>query len=168
MKESFDQFTRRNGRKVYNYILRMLRNREDTEDVTQEVFVAVYAKFEAVEPDAREAYLFRTAYNRAVNFSRKRKRNPETPQSEFVEPATDDNVQPDASVDDRNAGIHDALQNLNENERTAIEMKYYQKMSYQQIAEILGITPAAVDSLLIRARKKLKKKISQDRKGSAV
>ena len=168
--ESFEQFTKRNSKRVYNYILRMARNREDAEDITQEVFTAVYARFKEISPEARDAYLYRSAYNRTVNYSRKRQRDPEVQQSEFVEPAMEEETVADdtAVVADRNTAIREALSRLNDNERAAVDMKYFQNLSYKQIAVALDITPAAVDSLLIRARKKLKKIISQDRSDSAV
>ncbi|MCD4829457.1 MAG: sigma-70 family RNA polymerase sigma factor [Candidatus Cloacimonetes bacterium] len=157
--ESFERFSRRNGGRVFNYVLRMVRNREDAEDITQEVFLAVHEKFGGIAPEARDAYLFRAAYNRTVNFARSRNRNPEVQQSEFVEPATED---PPANDDTKNAAIRAAMSRLNDNERVAVDLKYFQNMSYGQIAGVLDITPAAVDSLLIRARRKLKTYISQE------
>ena len=165
-QERFEQFSRRNGKRVYNYILRMIRNREDAEDITQEVFLAVYGKYDSIAPEARDSYLFRAAYNRAVNFARRRGRDPEVQQSETAEPSVEDT--PQDTSDGRNDTIRAAMARLNDNERAAVDMKYYQAMSYKDIADVLGISPAAVDSLLIRARRKLKKIISQDAKDSVV
>jgi len=51
--------------------------------------------------------------------------------------------------------LHSALGQLPENQRSAILLKMFQDMSYRQIAEILDVTPSAVDSLLVRARRNL-------------
>jgi len=160
--ETFSQFSKRNGARVYNYILRMVRHREDAEDITQEVFLAVYEKYDGIIPEARDAYLFRAAYNKVVNYSKARGRSPEVQQETFEEPCQETDTDEEALQRTRNHNIREALARLNENERAAIDLKYFQKMDYRNIADVLDVTPAAVDSLLIRAKRKLKKIIAQD------
>jgi RNA polymerase sigma-70 factor (ECF subfamily) len=58
--------------------------------------------------------------------------------------------------------LHRALKQLPENQRSALLLKRFQDMSYRQIAEILDVTPSAVDSLLVRARRNLSANLAQD------
>ena len=75
MKQTFNEIITAESPKLFNYLRKILRNKEDAEDVLQEVFIAVYKHWDTISPEAREAYIFRTAYHKALNYIKKRKNN---------------------------------------------------------------------------------------------
>lgn len=164
MSKKFEQVLLANQRKVYNYLLKLVNNRDDAQDLLQNVFLSFYEKMDKVNSHAYEAYLFKTAYHQALNYLRKRKNNP-------VFTVEDTSVFNESIVysdneneiqERKNKLVLDALAQLPPNMVEVIELQYYQKKSYKQIAEFLHTSVPAVDSLLVRAKKKLKKIISQE------
>jgi RNA polymerase sigma-70 factor (ECF subfamily) len=163
----FEEILRSENRKIFNYLLKMLRNREDAEDTTQEVFLAFYRKMETVDEKSYRSYLFKSAYNQALNKIRKNKSyNKVYNSTAAVENYPD--KQPDSNDNFHKELVSNAFRKLKPQEAQLIEMQYYQKMSYQQIAEALGLSVSAVDSRLVRAKKKLKKFILQEKKSGIV
>ncbi len=158
----FDVILQNESKKIYNYLLKMLRNKEDAEDILQETFIAFHKKMNSVKESSYRSYLFRTAYNKALNFIKKRDaKNKLVTNYNEMEHFED---KPTANNEDQNKLIEDALAQLKPKEALLIELQYYQKMSYRQMAEVLETTPSAVDSKLVRAKKKLMKILNEQKK----
>jgi len=158
----FEVVLHNESKKIYNYLLKMLRNKEDAEDILQETFIAFHKKMNSVKESSYRSYLFRTAYNKALNFIKKRDtKNKLVTNYNEMEHFED---RPTESSENQNELINNALAQLKPNEALLIELQYYQKMSYKQIAEVLETTPSAVDSKLVRAKKKLMKIITEQKK----
>jgi len=66
--------------------------------------------------------------------------------------------------EDKNSLVKNALSQLKQEEAFIIELQFYQKMNYKQIAETLETTQSAVDSKLVRAKKKMIKIINEQKK----
>ena len=160
--EKFEVLLQNESKKVYNYLLKILRNKEDAEDILQETFIAFHKKMNSVNESYYKSYLFRTAYHKALNLIKKRntKNKLVTTYHEmehFEDVSTNNNEQ-------QNELVKDALSQLKTEEAILIELQYYQNMSYKQIAEVLETTQSAVDSKLVRAKKKLIKIITEQKK----
>lgn len=148
----------------------MIRDREEAEDILQEVFLAFWNKIEGINEKTHLAYLYRTAYNRTINRIKKIGRSKEFPVDSI------EKLQPYIQEDEVNTNTNDDLSNLVANalsklktkESILIELQYFQKMSYAEIADKLGLSLSAVDSRLFRAKQKLKKIISQDMQPTTV
>lgn len=164
MEKSFNEIIMAESPKLFNYLRKILRNQEDAEDILQEVFIAVYKHWDTISPEAREAYIFRTAYNKALNYIKKRNNQPDTslikPEllsfSDSIE-STEDNQEK------QNEEIRFAMNELPAKYSILIELKYFQNKSYREIAEIVDLTESAVDSRIVRAKKKLRKIILKRR-----
>lgn len=155
----FESLVNSEGKKIYNYLHKMLRNKEDAEDITQETFLACYEKWETIAASSRKNYLFKTAYHKALNLIRsKKKKDPILLENTELLKAK----QP-PEKNPNNALVRRALSKLNVEETTLIELQFYQKMSYKQIAKIMGTTASAVDSKLVRAKKKLRDFITKEK-----
>jgi RNA polymerase sigma-70 factor (ECF subfamily) len=159
MKETeFQSILQKTGKKIYNYLLKILRNKEDAEDIYQEVFISFYKKADGINPEYYENYLYKTAYHKALNLIKKQKRHNEIPFDEIFQ-KTDS---PDESNEQKNIAIKNAIRKLKPKEALLIELQFFQKKSYKEISKIMSLSESAVDSRLVRVKKKLRKIIMQD------
>ncbi len=162
--EDFKKILNETGKKIFNYLFKILRNREDAEDIYQEVYFSFYKKFNKINPDYYETYLYKTAYHKALNFIKKQKRKQTL---ELYKP--ENLIYEDKNQEEQKSGmVKEAMQKLKPKEALLIELQYFQKKSYKEIAKILSISQSAVDSRLVRAKKKLRKIILQDYKDKIV
>ena len=70
--DKFEELLQNESKKLFNYLLKILRNREDAEDILQETFIVFHKKMNFVRESSHKSYLFRTAYHKALNFIKKR------------------------------------------------------------------------------------------------
>ncbi|MCD6177219.1 MAG: RNA polymerase sigma factor [Candidatus Cloacimonetes bacterium] len=158
----FEVLLQNESKKLYNYLLKILRNKEDAEDILQETFIAFHKKMNSVKESSYKSYLFRTAYHKALNLIKKRNAKNKLvtnyQEMEHFEDKQSKNNQQQKEL------IKDALSQLKPEEALLIELQFYQKMNYKQIAETLETTQSAVDSKLVRAKKKLIKIINEQKK----
>ncbi len=159
MNEKFEVLLQNESKKLYNYLFKILRNKEDAEDILQETFIAFHKKMNSVKESSYKSYLFRTAYHKALNLIKKRN----TIIINYNEMGHFEDKQP-KNNERQNELIKDALSQLKPEEALLIELQFYQKMNYKQIAETLETTQSAVDSKLVRAKKKLIKIINEQKK----
>ena len=154
---SFERMYKRHVGDVYRYALAVLRQPADAEDVTQTTFLNAYRAFERGErPRNAQNWLIAIAHNVCRQRFRQAQRRPE-------EVAFDDRVGevvPEAeskgpSADD----IQRALGHLAFNQRAALVMRELEGRSYAEIAEILGISVSAVETLIFRARRALREQL---------
>ncbi|HET9673900.1 MAG TPA: sigma-70 family RNA polymerase sigma factor [Gaiellaceae bacterium] len=154
---SFERMYKRHVGDVYRYALAVLRQPADAEDVTQTTFLNAYRAFERGErPRNAQNWLIAIAHNVCRQRFRQAQRRPE-------EVAFDDRVG-DVVPDDESAGpsaedIQRALGHLAFNQRAALVMRELEGRSYAEIAEILGISVSAVETLIFRARRALREQL---------
>lgn len=150
---------------VVNTCFGIVHNLADAEDVAQEVFVEVFRSASGFRADARlSTWLYRIAVNRSLNWVRSRKRRNWLLPFEGIfsaahEPAGTET--PASGIESRQRAqlLHWAVDSLPDNQRTAFVLNKYEELSYQQVAEVMELSVAAVESLLHRARKNLQKKL---------
>jgi RNA polymerase sigma-70 factor (ECF subfamily) len=161
--ERFTTLLDQYGNRIFQYLRKLLRSREDAEDVYQNVFVAFHAKADGVHPDAIETYLYRAAYNQAVNHikSRQRKKETDLPDT-FVVPEPDHDENPIQVR--KNEAIRRAFLELSDKESSVLHMQFYDQKSYREIAEIMSMSESAVESLLVRAKRKMRTLLAQEMK----
>lgn len=151
-EEILREMMKNEGSKVFNMILRMLRQREDAEDVFQEVFTSFYEHLEDVKPEARGSYLYRIAYNKTLNRIAARKRKYKMLARQKQEPQ----VHKEPDTEKRNRLIRDSLARLKPVDALLIELQFYQKKSYREISDITGLSMGSVDGRLVRAKRRLR------------
>jgi len=156
---------------VVNTCLGIVHNQSDAEDLAQEVFLEVFRNADQFRGDARiSTWLYRIAVNRSLNFMRanRRKRFWQSLEETFSggrnhsrEISENRNDQPDNEIKDqqRRDMLHKAIDNLPERQRIAFTLNKYEDLSYQQVAEIMELSLASVESLIHRAKKNLQDQI---------
>ncbi len=159
----FEEAVQEYKNRIFNYIYRNVSVREDAEDIFQSVFVSLYKSYNKVDENTMSAYIYRIAHNRIVDYYKRSSKNKKKEQDILHNSASGDEVMyTERTVADKNDKIREALKKLSERESQAINLQFYEKKSYKEIADIMDSTASAVDSLLIRAKRKLKKIISQE------
>ncbi len=158
--EEFESFLIANEKRIYHYLLTLLSNEADAQDVLQDTFIAFYEHINAIEKTTSVSYLYRIAHNKALSFKKKSKRVTLHPPEDF------DNL-PDTSNHIQQADytlLHNAMADLPVKLSSVIHLQYYENLSYKEIADKLGFSVKAIESLIVRAKKILRKKLLQERK----
>lgn len=139
---------------VYRFAFSFLKDAQEAEDISQEVFLRLYRTAESYRSlAALRTYLFRIARNLCIDHLRKMRPNTMTDPPEAVSPKTPLTQLCAAELKKQ---IDLILSGLPENQRAAIYLRHEQGMSYNEIAETLGVTLHAVESLLTRARREFR------------
>jgi RNA polymerase sigma-70 factor, ECF subfamily len=140
--------------RVRGYISFRVRDPDDADDMTAEVFRRVVAGPAPVETAARPAWIFRVAHNVIVDHYRRR-RLPLVPSGVLDRPDDAPSL-PDRLVRDEQLRATDrALRGLPGSQRAAIYLRFYEDLPYDQIASILGMPAATVRSHVFRGLKRL-------------
>lgn len=151
--------------RVFGTIAKMLGGVEGAEDLAQKVYLRIWNARGRYEPRSKfSTWMFSIMRRLVLNERRGRARRgavfyapgpDETPR----DPVSLDLPSGEASASELAAAIDAALDNLPEDQRTAIILRRYEEMPYGEIAEVLGTTVPAVKSLLFRARETLRTKL---------
>jgi RNA polymerase sigma factor (sigma-70 family) len=151
----FERMYRRHAGDVYRYALAVLRNPSDAEDVTQTTFMNAYRAFTQGErPQTPKNWLIAIAHNVCRQRFRQAARRPS--EVELNEDLAEAFVAEESiAVED----IQRALGHLAFNQRAALVMRELEGRSYAEIAEILEVSVAAVETLIFRARRALREQL---------
>lgn len=132
---------------VYRFVLKNLRHEEDARDVIQSAFEKMWRNREAVIMEKSKSYLFTIAYNQMIDHIRKVKRISLT--EDFSETSLGVNHHHSKNV---RKTLQDALNRLNETQRSLVMLKDYEGYSYDEIGKITGLNESQVKVYLHRAR----------------
>src|SRR5215470_3067220 len=139
---------------VFRLISRYFRNREDVEDIAQDVFLKVFARIDQVRPDQNfPGWLARVTVNSCYDELRKTRRRKEAMETYGPEAAAEQTVAP--REPDSLGRARAALQRLDPKLRIPLVLKEVDDMSVEEIAKTMGLTQTNVKVRLFRARKKL-------------
>ena len=144
---------------VFTLALKMLKNREEAEEVSQDTFIKVYKKLKKFKGDSKfSTWIYRVAYNTSLDRikSNKRKQNTVTI-NEFTEHEvkTLDNALSMMEAQEKKQAIQDCLQMLPADDCALLTLYYFEELSLEEIAKVIGITANNVKVKLFRSRKKL-------------
>lgn len=162
---AFEQLLFTFEKTIFNHIYRILGDRRDAEDLTQETFVKVYKNLKKLDPDGNfRSWLYKIATNTTYDHLRKKKKQPpvllvgenEWP-FETLEPGlTYDNTEKVAD----SADLGEALSKLKPIHKTVLLLFYQQDMSYEEIAQMLSLSLNTVKTHLRRAKLALKQELT--------
>lgn len=154
--DAFNLLVSRWERRVFNYILRLVGNREDALDLTQDVFLKAYQNVGKLDDHSRFApWLYRIAHNES--FSLLRRHRPDGEElHESPPPAPGPRLLPVETA----LAVTSALGRLNQEQREAVELKIYQGFKFDEMADILGCPVSTVKSRLYTALDLLKEALA--------
>lgn len=173
-RDAYRTLVERYHKRVFSLAFEIMQSREDAEDVTQEAFVKAYLSLRHFKGDSTfYTWLYRIAYNMAIDLRRKHQRRGYRESAEYQDDRTgEDNAAPISS--DRFTSQFDtmmrkeeqdkirvAMAGLSEDHRTVIVLREVDGLSYDEIADMLGISKGTVMSRLFYARKRLQKELSE-------
>jgi RNA polymerase sigma-70 factor (ECF subfamily) len=170
-EQAFKKLVETHQKLVVNTCFGMVQNREDAEDIAQDVFIEVYRNIKKFRADSKlSTWLYRIAVNRSLNHIRDNKRNRwfysfedevATKNREIQQLRSSKADQPEFELENKQRAIilHEAISNLPKNQKVAFTLSKYEELSYQEIAEVMELSVSSIESLLFRAKKGLQKKL---------
>lgn len=162
---AFEQLVRLHQDRVYDFCVRMLNDREEAFDLTQEIFLSVHQNVDKFRADAKlTTWIFRISRNHCLNRLKYLKRRGRGRSEEFGEANEGDiseslggSQSPDDAVGRKRERqlVHQAIEHLDEEQRSLVVLRDVEGLSYDEIMEITELPEGTVKSRLHRAREKL-------------
>ncbi len=170
-KNEFRRVVLDHQERVYSTCYRFLRSREDAQDISQEVFLQVFKSLDDFRGEAQlSTWIYRIAVTKSLDLIRKqnRKRRLGSVKSLLrigtedgdIDIPDDRTPETDLMREDRKEVLAQALAKLPENQRVAITLSNYEDYSNQEIADIMNTSISAIEGLLHRGRKNLRKHLT--------
>jgi len=160
-REAFSRLVRTYLNKIYKTAYFFLKNVDDAQDVCQITFINAYRHIKTFnETQSFFPYLYRIAKNTCINHLRKKHSIP-LPDPEQIESDPEYSPEQTAIKNYTIETVNRALARLPENSKEILMLKYWNDLSYREIAEALSIPEGTVMSRLFYAREKLKNTIIQ-------
>jgi RNA polymerase sigma-70 factor (ECF subfamily) len=174
---AFEALVKRHQKRVLNLVYRLIGDKARAEDLAQEVFIRVWKAAGRYKLTAQfNTWIYRITTNLCLNelkSSRHRefffpflRTKEEDPEEDYLERHIDWTQSPEELLiaAETNRQVSAALRSLPAQQRFAVVLKRYDGLSYDEIARILGCSVSAVDSLLVRAKRNLRKKLGPYKK----
>lgn len=164
--EAFRELVESHQGRIVGTVAKMLGDESEAEDVSQQVFVRIWKSAGRYQATAKfTTWLFKITRNLVFNELRRRKRHPnfsldaESESGEGAREMVDATARTPSGLmqeEELQEAIRKAIDGLPETQRMAVVLRRYEDLSYQEIADVLGLTVPAIKSLLFRARTELK------------
>lgn len=164
---AFEELVTRHQYAVVGTVAKMLGNPSEAEDIAQQVFLRLWKSAPRYKPTAKfTTYLFTITRNLVFNETRRKSRRGEQSLDEQAEDwhqqfEEEEHNRPDEQVlqAELQQAVDQAIRCLPDKQRMAVVLRRYEKMPYEEIASVLGISVSAVKSQLFRARSSLRESL---------
>ena len=154
--EAYNVLITRWEKRVFNYLYRLVGQREDALDLSQDVFLKAYQNLKKLEDPAKFAgWLFRIAHNEAYSLLRKNR-----PEGEITAELKTSEASGRLYPVELNLTVARALEKLTPDQREAVLLKVYQGFKFEEMAEILGCPISTIKSRLYTALDLLKQTLA--------
>jgi len=171
---AFAPLVERHKRGIVNFLYGTVRSTEDANDLAQETFIRAYSHLGTFNPQLAKfsTWLYQIARNAARTHLGKERRRPqheELYEDETLEqrlPDTRREASPDAMIlaEEEQQTVRSALLAVPERMRTALSLRYYRHMEYQEIADTMGVTLGNVKTLIHRGKSALARALGRSRR----
>lgn len=164
---AFREIVERYQEKIIGLCFRYVGNQIDAEELAQEVFIRLYKAAPTYEVKGKlSTFLYRIAVNLSLNAVRDRKRKQWLSLDRLKSFSVDHTPSEEAGQPDIiferleiQQSVRKAIDSLPEGQRTAVILKRYQGMSYEEIAGVMNCSVSSVEARLHRAKQTLKRKL---------
>jgi len=151
---AFESLVVKHSPGLYSFIYRLVNNQTDAEELTQQTWVKAWQNISRFqERSSFKTWLFRIGINLTLNY--KTRRRPVEKLAESMTIESKHLPEEEYLRKRRQELVRCVLQELTAEQRTALILSVYEQLSYKEIAQIMGKSVRAVDSLLVRAKAKL-------------
>ncbi len=159
---AFNQLVRKYQTKVYWHIRKMVIDHDDADDLTQDVFVKVWKHLENFRQDASlYTWIYRIATNECLSFLASKRRKFFLPLNDVgAELAAKIEADPSLAGDDIELRLQKAILKLPDKQRLVFNLRYYDEMPYEQMAEVTGTSVGALKASYHHAAKKIEQWIA--------
>ena len=169
-KTAIQQLVSQYHKQVIKTAYYFLKSMDDAEDLAQDVCIEIMESANRFKGESTfSTWIYRITVNKSLNFIRKRKRHYLVEQFEtlfwnsssgnpagMAEPSENDKGMEEK---EKKTLIDNAVSRLPDNQKTAFILSKYDELSYKQIAEVMNVSLASVESLLQRAKQNLQKRL---------
>jgi RNA polymerase sigma-70 factor (ECF subfamily) len=168
---AYEELVRRNYRRILNLAYRFIGSREDADDLAQEVCLGVYKARQSYRPTARfSTWLYKNTLNLCLNYNRSMRLR----RTLSLVGADESGEETPRDLPDEREGlpfdelerkelqekVREAVESLPPNQRAAVLLSRFEKLSYKEIADVMDLSVQAVKSLLSRAKENLRYKLA--------
>jgi len=172
--QAFEQLVNLYEKKVLNMCWYMLQNKEEAEDATQDIFIAIYQSKHLFKGQSQlSTWIHRITVNKCLEYIRKAKRKKRFGihiqiDGSFMDQTIDQEKNPEQAMveKERNITFLKAIQQLPENQRIAYTLHHMEEFSYKEISESMNLSLSAIESLIFRAKQQIKRKLEESIKNN--
>ncbi len=144
---------------VYTLAIRMLKNREEAEEIAQDTFIKVFKSLDKFKGDSKfSTWIYRVAYNTCLDAIKKNKKHQNDvaiDEYTFNKLDTIDNALENIIKEERSVLIKNCISKLPEESSVILTLFYFEELSLEEISKVINIEANTVKVKLFRARKKL-------------
>lgn len=167
VSKDFEEAYRKHSDKIYRYVYMNTSDPYLSEDITGEVFLRIWKRWDSLRPDFMQALLYKTAKNIMIDYYRKKENGQKISLEDSLEkgwePSYDEDLIEKINKDENLKKINKQINLLPENLREVVVLRFISDLSAKETAEILETTEVNVRVLQFRAIKKLKEVIKNGR-----
>lgn len=165
---AFKQLIESHQKMVINTCYGLLQNREDAEDIAQNVFIDFYNSIDKFRGEAKlKTWLYRISVNHSLNYIKSKNRRKwlsflDQKQSITINTMHSHNSDaPEFRIEkeQRATILKTTIEQLPEKQKIAFTLSKYEELSYSEIAEVMNLSVSSIESLLFRAKKNLQKSL---------
>ena len=156
---AFDRIVEMYAAAIYRHAFRIVRNRQEAEDVTQEAFLKAYRELAAYDLSRSfRSWLYAIATNTGLNALRKQRRRRETPFEEAEYAETGPNPVARNALKEEIAAI---LAELTPRDALLLQLHYAEGMSIREAGDVVGLSEGTAKTALCRARKRMREMLTE-------
>lgn len=163
-KRDFERLVEKYQSTVFRIAIGLLHNKEDAEEIVQDVFIKVYKSLSSFDAKAAfSTWLYRVTVNSSLNVLRKKKRQKLWVELSDILQLRSKEKQADVQMVEQsdNALIYEVMNELPAMQRVAFILSKYEELPQARVAEILHLSTGAVEQLIYRAKKNLQQKLKK-------
>ena len=166
----FEDILKTHQQRVRNICFMFLKNNEDAEDAAQETFIEIFHSLASFRDESGlSTWIHRIAVNKSLDMIRKMKRKKRWGElkraagfeNDAFDPEDKTALRPDEEMEqaERARLLEAAIKKLPDNQKSALVLSQIEGVSYQEIADMMGTSLSAVESLIFRAKKNIRKRL---------